>query len=84
MKKTTDIRERIAVRAYYAWLNGSTDTAETNWLAAEAIETAYAERRASSAKKAAETRKTKLTAKAPAEMLVAVKGRSVSQRLTAH
>ncbi len=57
MKTTTTIRERIAVRAYYAWQNGSTASADTNWLEAEAIELAYAERRAATARKAAETRK---------------------------
>ena len=57
MKKTIDIREKIAVRAYFAWLAGSTAGAEADWLAAEAIERAYAERRAAAAKKAAETRK---------------------------
>ena len=69
MKKTITIRERIAVRAYYAWLNGSPASAETNWLDAEAIENALAERRAAAAQKAAVTRSAKT--KLPAEMLVA-------------
>ena len=56
MKKTTDIRERIAVRAYFVWLAGSTASAKTHWLEAEAIETAYAERRAAAATKGAATR----------------------------
>ena len=57
MRKTITIQDRIAVRAYFAWLNGSTRSAEANWLEAEQIEQAYAERRAASARKAAETRK---------------------------
>ena len=81
MKKTTDIRERIAVHAYYAWLAGSTAGADADWLAAEAIEIAYAERRVASAVKAAATRRAKT--KAPAEMLVAAKGRP-TVRPTAH
>ena len=82
MKKTIDIREKIAVRAYYAWLNGSTATAETNWLKAEQIEQADAERRAAAARKAVETRKAKLE-KAPGEMLVAIKHRRAGNRPTA-
>ena len=79
--KTTDIRERIAVRAYFAWLAGSTAGAGSDWLEAEAIEIAYAERRAAAAAKAAATRRAR--AKAPAEMLVAVKRRPTIQQ-TAH
>ena len=82
MKKTTDIRVRIAVRAYFAWQNGSTASAEADWLAAEAIERAYTERRAAAAKKAATTRKA--MAIAPAEMLVVAKSRPSIRRITAH
>ena len=82
MKKTTTIRERIALRAYFAWLNGSPASTDTNWLEAEAIETALAERRAAAAQKAAVTRSAKT--KVPAEMLVAVKSRSFGRRMTAH
>ena len=84
MKKTIDIREKIAVRAYFAWLNGSPGSAETHWLEAEAIEQAYAERRAAAAKKAAETRKAKASMKAPAEMLVAAKRKPAGRRPIAH
>ena len=82
MKKTTTIREKIALRAYYAWLNGSPASAGANWLDAEAIETALAERRAAAATKAAATRRAKT--KVPAEMFVAVKSHSLGRRMTAH
>ena len=84
MKKTIDIREKIAVRAYYAWINGSIDGHEADWLAAEAIELAYAERRAASAKKAADTRRANAAIKAPAEMLVATKRKLAGRSPTAH
>ena len=81
MRTTNDIRERIAVRAYFAWQSSSTGSAETNWLQAEAIETELAERRAAAATKAAATRRART--EAPAEMLVAVKSRP-TVRPTAH
>ena len=84
MKTTTAIRERVAVRAYLAWLNGSTAGAEIDWHEAEQIEQAYAERRAAAARKAADTRRAKSAIKAPAEMLVAVKRLAGERRPIAH
>lgn len=82
MKKTTTMRERIAVRAYFAWLAGSMAGAETDWLEAEAVEIVLAERRRAAATKAAASRRAK--AKAPAEMLVNLTRRPVICRPTAH
>ena len=82
MKRSVDIRERIAVRAYYAWLAGSIAGAAADWLAAEAIETALTERRVAAAAKAAATGRTKT--KAPAEMLVATAKRRLPTRPSAH
>ena len=84
MKTTITIRERIAVRAYFAWLDGSIAGHEADWIASEAIEIAYAERRAAAAKKAADTRRAKAASKAPAEMLVATKRKTAGRRPTAH
>ena len=88
MKKIADIRERIAIRAYFVWLAGSTAGAAADWLEAEAIETALAERRTASAVKAAATRRAKgfyekVVKLPPAEMLVAVASRPTC-RPTAH
>ena len=84
MKKNITIRERIAVRAYFAWQNGSTAGADTDWIAAEQIEQAYAERRATAAQKAAATRRAKAATNVPAEMLVAAKRPAAGRRPTAH
>ena len=83
MRKTVDINEKIAVRAYFAWQNGSIASAEANWLEAEAIEIALAERRATAATKAAEPRKANRIIKAPIAAL-ATKRRPAASLSTAH
>lgn len=57
MAKVT-LEERIAVRAYYVWLNGSDDTLD-NWFGAEIIEQMAARARSDAAKKGAMTRRMK-------------------------